>query len=104
LKLLTVTYAVLAAVVPDDTAGTGDGDIGIDDIGTTVVGTAPIYTVGIGERLSATYAYMSLDVARPSKNGIRSSRVRSDMSSNHDTTGTYAVTTVICSSEKKCLK
>jgi len=43
------------AVVPDDTAGTGDGDIGIDDIGTTVVGTAPMYTVGTGVKLSAMY-------------------------------------------------
>ena len=55
-QLLTVTN-VVPAVVPEDTAGTGggdigDGDIGIDDIGTTVVGTAPIYTVGTGVKLS----------------------------------------------------
>jgi len=50
-QLLTVTY-VVPVVVPEDTAGTGDGDIGIDDIGTTVVGTAPMYTVVMGVKLS----------------------------------------------------
>jgi len=54
-QLVTVTY-VVPAVVPDDTAGTGDGDIGIDDIGTTVVGMVPMYTVGTGVKLSAMYA------------------------------------------------
>lgn len=90
-QLLTVTN-VVPVVVPEDMAGTGDGDIGIDDIGTTVVGTAPIYTVGTGVKLSARNALMSSDVARLSKNGMRSRRVRSDMSSNQDTTGTYTET------------
>jgi len=54
-QLVTVTY-VVPVVVPEDTVGTGDGDIGIEDIGTTVVGTAPMYTVGIGIKLSARYA------------------------------------------------
>ena len=54
-QLLTVTY-VVPAVVPEDTAGTGEGDMGIEDIGTTVVGTEPMYTVGTGVRLSARNA------------------------------------------------
>jgi len=51
-QLLTVTH-VVAVVVPEDTAGTGDGDIGMEAIGTTVVGMAPMYTVGTGVTLSA---------------------------------------------------
>ena len=53
-QLLTVT-CVVPTVEPEDTAvgTTGDGDIGIEEIGTTVVGTAPMYTVGTRVRLSA---------------------------------------------------